>query len=337
MKVKKTDLKEALEIVKPGLAGKEMIEQSTSFAFLNGEVITFNDNISLRHPVPGLEIEGAIKATELYELLSKMKSDEIVIHEKEKELVIKAGKSKAWFTLTPEVLLPIDSIGKMGSWEELPEDFSKALRFAAGACAQDFATPVLTCVHVEQDGMISGTDRFRIATYQLSEKLPVDTFLIPQGSINEVVKLNPTKIASGEGWIHFGTEKGTVLSCRTMKGDFPDCTPFLKKEGPAMEFPESALEALERVAVFSKREIVSEEEIKVTFTEGKITFESQSDYGRAKEYDHIDYEGDEISFAVTPYLLRDILAETRQFTFNKKRLTFKGDKWYYITIIKMEA
>jgi len=39
MKINKKELKEALEIVKPGLANKEMIEQSTSFAFLKGKVI----------------------------------------------------------------------------------------------------------------------------------------------------------------------------------------------------------------------------------------------------------------------------------------------------------
>ncbi len=32
MQIKRTELKEALEIVKPGLASKEIIEQSTSFA-----------------------------------------------------------------------------------------------------------------------------------------------------------------------------------------------------------------------------------------------------------------------------------------------------------------
>ena len=47
MKLNKADLQRALEIVKPGLANKEMIEHSTSFAFINGKVITYNDEISL--------------------------------------------------------------------------------------------------------------------------------------------------------------------------------------------------------------------------------------------------------------------------------------------------
>ena len=69
MKLNKTDLQKALEIVKPGLANKEMIEHSTSFAFIGGRVVTYNDEISLSHPVEGLEIEGAIHAEELYKLL----------------------------------------------------------------------------------------------------------------------------------------------------------------------------------------------------------------------------------------------------------------------------
>ena len=35
MEIKRTELKAALETVKPGLANKEIIQQSTSFAFMN--------------------------------------------------------------------------------------------------------------------------------------------------------------------------------------------------------------------------------------------------------------------------------------------------------------
>jgi hypothetical protein len=71
--MKKTDLIKALEAVKPGLANKEMIEQSTSFAFMEDRVVTYNDEISISHPLKGIPIVGAIKADELYAFLSKVK------------------------------------------------------------------------------------------------------------------------------------------------------------------------------------------------------------------------------------------------------------------------
>ena len=60
--MQKQELITALEKVKPGLASKDLIEQSTSFAFINGKVITYNDEISISHPVKDLKIEGAVQA-----------------------------------------------------------------------------------------------------------------------------------------------------------------------------------------------------------------------------------------------------------------------------------
>jgi len=77
MNIQKEQLKKALETVKPGLAGKEIIEQSTSFAFMGDRVVTYNDEISISHPVEGLNLTGAIRAEELYQLLSKLKREEI--------------------------------------------------------------------------------------------------------------------------------------------------------------------------------------------------------------------------------------------------------------------
>ena len=47
MKINKKELQEALERVKPGLASRELIEQSTSFAFMRDRVVTYNDEISI--------------------------------------------------------------------------------------------------------------------------------------------------------------------------------------------------------------------------------------------------------------------------------------------------
>ena len=51
MKINKQQFIEALELVKPGLAAKEIIEQSTSFVFRAGQVITYNDEVAVHAPV----------------------------------------------------------------------------------------------------------------------------------------------------------------------------------------------------------------------------------------------------------------------------------------------
>jgi len=100
MKIKKDDLKRALEIVKPGLANKEIIEQSGSFAFIEGRVVTYNDEISVSHPIKDLEITGTIRAEELYKFLGKIKEEEIDVNCTESEIVLKCGRATTGFAIT---------------------------------------------------------------------------------------------------------------------------------------------------------------------------------------------------------------------------------------------
>ncbi len=104
------DILEALEIVKPGLASKEHIEQSTCFAFKDGKVLTFNDEISVSHPVEGLNgLEGAIKADEFYQVLCKMKTNDVEIEANGSEFRLKAGKAKAGLTLQEKIKMPLEA------------------------------------------------------------------------------------------------------------------------------------------------------------------------------------------------------------------------------------
>ena len=75
MKINKAELQTALEKVKPGLASRELIEQSTSFAFMGDRVVTYNDEISISHPVAGVDINGAVKAQALYDFVSEVKKE----------------------------------------------------------------------------------------------------------------------------------------------------------------------------------------------------------------------------------------------------------------------
>ena len=73
MKIKRAELLSTLTALRPGLASKEIIEQSTSFIFSDGRVVTYNDEVAVQHPVD-LDIIGAVQGKELFALLNKLKS-----------------------------------------------------------------------------------------------------------------------------------------------------------------------------------------------------------------------------------------------------------------------
>jgi hypothetical protein len=334
MNISKLKLQEALEKVKPGLADKASIEQATSFCFLNGRVVTYNDSISLSSPVEGLELTGAIEAEHLYKFLSKIKKDELELEIKGNELILTTGKAKAGLTLQSEITLPLDEeLSKKGKWKDLPENFIKYLSFAVPSCSKELSKPVLTCVHV-QGSTIEASDGYRITKCTLKDEMPVNTFLLPSTSALEVVKLQPTKISEGKGWVHFKTEEDTILSCRIFEGEFPEIDAHLVVEGVRLELPNTIDEVLDRAMVFAKRDKVLSESVDISLSKRKLKISAKSDEGWFEESVNIKYENEDVKFSITPYLLKGILSETQECVLGKNKLKFQGENWEYITLLR---
>jgi DNA polymerase III sliding clamp (beta) subunit (PCNA family) len=336
--MKKQELLNALAIVKPGLASQDKIEQTTSFAFIDGFVVTYNDEISISHPVKDLNVSGAVKAEELYNLLSKLKKEDVEITtnagEESTELIITCGKVKASFIMYEEITLPLDEVFKKQSkWKQLPENFLPAMKMAMYSCSKSNSTPILTCVHVNVEGFVEGCDNYRMVHYMLEDKMPVKSFLIPARSVQELIKLNPDKIAEGKGWVHFKNANETVISCRIFEEEYTDTTPFLKINGETLNLPKSINEIIDRASVFAKRTNVLEEEVIITLNNNSAKVESKSNAGSFEEVANIKYTKAPLSFAIIPNMLKDILNETQQCTFNGKLLKFEGENWIYVTLL----
>jgi DNA polymerase III sliding clamp (beta) subunit (PCNA family) len=328
MEISKKELQSALEIVKPGLSNTTDIEQATSFAFMGDRIVTYNDEISISHPVEGLDLIGAIKAVELYGILGKLKTDTIDLTVSEKEVQLTSGKAKVWLTLESKIKLPIENVGSIKKWKALPENFISALAFVLPNVSHDMSKPVLTCVHVNNGGFIEACDNFRVARY-LVEKIPVKTFLIPGALVPHVIRLNPVKIAEGEGWIHFRTEVGTIISCRIFEDDnFPDCSKPLELGSTQVELPQSFSEIVDRAIVFDK------EFISVDVSSKKIKISSKSESGKFEESTHIRYAGSDFQFSINPQLLKGIIKQTLTCYFKDGRfIQFKDGDWAFSTIL----
>jgi hypothetical protein len=336
MKIKKQELLEALAIVKPGLSNKEIIEQSTSFAFMAGRVITYNDDISISHPVTALELEGAIKAEELYQLLNKIKGDEIDIEINETELQIKSGKVKAGLTLQSEVKLPLEELGRIAGWKHLPSNFTKHIKFAAPCCSNDMSRPILTCINITKEGIVQASDSYKLITATLNKEMPCKDFLLPANAAIQVIKLEPSHIILGNGWVHFKTPKETILSCRIFEEAYPDVKPFIKHKGEEITFPVNFADLLDRAAIFAKREHFLDEEVIITIAENKIKIKGKSDTGWLEESANIKYVGELLEIRITPYLLQSIIKETLTCSVNSQKVKFTGEDWIYIAMLRRQ-
>jgi len=339
MKVNKAELQKALEKVKPGLSSKELIQQSTSFAFLGGRVVTYNDEISVSHPIKDLNIEGAVKAEVLYEYLNKIKQDEIDIECEDTQVRIVAGRSTAGLVFEHEVSLPIDEIDEVTEWKKIPQQLVKALSYCYPYCLQDMSRPILSCVHVVGN-VVEATDNFQVIRWYLDDSTSLDEFLLPARAAKELVKYDVKEISIGDSWIHFRTEDDTVFSSRTLEGKYPDISRVLEVEGQPLSLSSAFLQALERARVLARNNLgIAPSDLhmaEVEIEEGKIEVRAEGDHGWFKENIRTKYKGRSVHFIVAVELLLNLISSDSSCVVSKDRIKFTGEQWEHVIALASE-
>jgi len=334
--INREELLRILGTVKPGLANKELIEQATSFAFMGDRVVTYNDEISISHPLPdGVRITGAVEATGLYGLLQKLKKEKLSISISESELQITSGKAKAGIPLQSEVNLPVEEVGEPRKWKKMPEDLLELIHFASFACASDMSRPILTCVHVDEEGVVEACDNQRLSRSELGKPLPVHSFLLPASSAVQLVKYPCIRMAeSDRGWIHFKTEEGTVFSARVYEGEYPDTSFLLDVQGPKIRFPKKLLSILDRAKIFARSDHLLDEFVEVTLGKGQMKIRAESELGWFEEELKMSYSGDPATFVINPTFLRDLCSKTGTGIMGENKVKFVEDRGIHILALK---
>lgn len=328
-KINRIELQDALEKVKPGLASKNIIEQSTSFAFMGDRVVTYNDEISVSHPVKELNITGAVQAKKLYEFLNRIKKDEITLEYEGNQIQIKAGKSKVGLVFEEKIVLPIDEIGTIGKWKKIPERLKEALEFCAPCCSSDMSRPALTCLYVGEDKILA-TDSFQIVRYILDKKMPIQPFLLPASAVRSLSQYEITHISQGQGWVHFKTEEGTVFSSRVFEDTFPDIEKFLEMKGEEIKFPTDMIETLERAEIFSHMSLEEMPIVNIEISKNRLKVSAKDESGWFEEKAKIKYDGDTLAFAANVDFLKPLFSMVQTCIFKDNRIKFIGENWEHV-------
>jgi len=333
--MKRQDLLDALQIVKPGLANKEVIEQATAFAFIGDRVVTYNDEISISHPISlKLKNDAAIRAEELYKLLDKIKRDDVEIDVVENELRLKSGRTKAGITLQQEIKLPLGELDFQGKWEPIPDDFVTSVAFVIPSCSKDMSKPIFTCIHVRSDGFIEASDNFRITRRKIG-KMPT-AFLLPASSAKELVQYNVKHVLNKKGWAHFKTDANTIFSCRIYEGEFPNLDSILNVTGKKIEFPEKISPALDRAVIFVNEEHAIDESVRISIGENRLVVKAKSDAGWFEETLNILYSDKPLEFSINPTFLQAIVSQLRACVVGERCLKFYGNDWEHVVAHYME-
>ncbi len=340
--VNREEFLHTLESVQPGLSSREIIEQSSCFAFLDGKVVTYNDEIACSHACD-VGIVGAVKAEPLLAVLRKLSEDEITITQKNEEgkkgkilsseLLIEGKRRKAGIRCEYEVLLPADKVEAPGKWEPLPEDFADAIALvvnSAGTDQQDFK---MTCVHLHPK-WVEASDNFQVTRYRMKTGV-AEAMLVRASSLKHVPALGMTKFSVSDAWIHFKNPAGLVLSCRRYAetDDYPDMKPVLDCEGSQpITLPKGLGDAADRASVFSA-ETSDENQVRVELRPGKLRIRGTGATGWFQEVKKVKYQGEPMAFNIDPKLLQEVTKKYSSAEITEGKLKVDGGKWQYVTCL----
>lgn len=307
MKVNRKELLASLESVKPGLASKEILEQSSAFVFKEGRVYTYNDLIAVSHPCPK-GLSGAVQSKELHALLTRSTDDELEVEVSEAELLISGKRNKASIALQAEIMLPLAEINCKKTWAALPAEFAAAVKFVLFSAGNDITKPWSTGVHISA-GAVETCDNLRLTQHTLTGKyLKGNDLLIPASACVDLVRYVPTHFAVDEQWMHFMNKAGTEFSCRTIADQFPDLAPFVdRKWAYKIEFHADTSAILDRASVFLEGDNKTDPTVRMKIAGGAMVISSRGNAGWFEEKVRVRATKENFEFIINPQALKDML------------------------------
>lgn len=330
MRVNREDLLGQLESVQPGLSPKELVEQSSCFAFKNGKVFTFNDEVACQRQTSLKKFTGAVAAAPLLALLQKLPNDELELEPSNGKLLVNAKRRQAGVRMEQDVLLPIDAVEAPNEWSKLHDDFAEAVDMAQQCAGHDETEFKITCVHIHPK-WVEASDNFQITRYRLKTGF-TEGILVRHSSIKHIVTLGMTEFSLTDAWVHFKNPSGLILSCRRYLDSFPDLGKYLLVEGTKTTLPKGLMDAVDKADIFAA-ENKDNHYVQVELRPGKLRIRGEGSLGWYSEVTRIKYNGEALQFHISPKLLVQLAERHNEVLVSENRLKVDGGKYVYLTVV----
>ena len=331
MKINRIQLLEVLQAVKPAVASKEILEQSTHVCFDKNIVRAYNDKLAITAQFK-TKLKGTISASQLISLLEKLpvKKIKFKFDKANSMLNISTKNITAAIKLDTKIKLPVLDLSKLEKWKSLPKNFCSALSFSIFSASRNMGKLELTGIYVGGKQVIS-CDNFRATKVELEEKIEVP-FLIPSSSAIELVKYSPVKYISQNGWLHFKCKKDITFSCRTIEGKYPveSVLKLFRKSGKKVNLPIHFEQVIDRIQVLIDTDFEQDKTISLHFVNNQLICKGQGTLGWIEERIDLNYQNKEIEVHVHPQFLIEILKHLKEIDIDKSLIYFKGDNFEHI-------
>ncbi|QDT82461.1 hypothetical protein [Gimesia chilikensis] len=284
-----------LRAVWPGITtNRETLEQSSCFVFQAGKVTTFNNQTGCSCPCD-LDIQCAVVAQNLLETLERFDSEHLRI-KLDRDIMTFTGNGKdASIRIEREIRLPFGDIEVPKRWTSLPEDFDEAVQITT-KCSSHYCTdPSLQCVHMHPQ-WFEATDDYQFARYTTTTGLATSR-QVWASSLKHTMGRNMAQVSVTRNWLHFRNAEGLVISCRSLRGKYPDLDRLLDCEGVTVSLPKSLVKSVRRGRGFGKK---YDDIARLQLLTNKLVINMEGSSGVHEEEVAVKYEGVPRTFLLHP-------------------------------------
>jgi len=320
----------AVEAVLPALTKKEMFTQSNMLGIRPGHLVTYNDELSIRHDFPDIGAgEIALDGVTLHDFLDHLTSETVQVEASDSELKIRSGRVRVALK-TAALELPQFEVA--GDEVELPETFRERIRMVSEVCATGTSRPALTCVSVTGD-WVEGSDGYRLVRMECDTSSP--GFLLPAKLAVRVADYPVTRMLSGNEWVHFVTADNTSVSCRVASGSYPDLTKVYDVVGKSFTLPATLRDVVDRASIFSRRENSRiDEEVRVELSPNRVVIRAHNDSGTFEEIARWAHSDVEASFSIHSDFFRIALTHGTSCQISDSKIKFAGSDWKHVVALR---
>lgn len=332
--MKKTELLHALRILKIGVSNENsaILEQASHVIFKENKLYTYGD-MSVQIPFQ-TNITGTVPFELFYKFIEKFNKDEFDLSLEEDKIWLLHKRQKAWFPIQDEINFKLIQVKQDVEWKTLPDNFWQNIQFTAPTCSNDPLRPALTCISVTEEGIIYGTDGFRLLECDLGVPVGVNFLFSAQDAL-KIVPFEPQEFAVTDNWLHFRLNSETIISSRRIKENFPKVDSFFESmcQQKTRMFPSRITEALKILKIFSSSE-ENTAAINLKFTEKELILSSETYAGGYEESILLQDNDLDLEFSINPYLLEGIISKNLGFILEGNKIYFSGENWKYLAMLK---
>jgi hypothetical protein len=339
------ELVDILDVTKPALASKDLIEELTQFWFKGDCVYAYNDIIGLQHPLK-TDFVGGLRGSLLLGLLDKSRAKDIHIEplqngEDQKEMLIRAANTRLTLALLDDsrALWEIPSFDKAKS-VVFGKSFLEVIESVLVSVGGDTSVPDQLGVTIEPNNKFLDfytTDSLCIswARLPLPENYNCGRIILPEVFCEQLLRLfkDGGYLVISEDSVAAQNSKGVYLYSRLIETNNPlDFSGQIRESIPKdydkllVDIPSRLKLAIERILIVLQNSPPGES-ARIFIDKGNILrLYVKTSIGEIKDSMKIIQEHEDIAVDADPILIKRVLQGREKFLLSDKCILLTGPK-----------